>query len=264
MTVTGTHDTAAPPVAGDASTFPPHAECVRTLLGAGGFATLTTTTAEGYPYGSLAAYSALADGSLLLCLSDMAEHTTNARHDPRAGVLVAAKVDDGRDPLDEPRASVLGELRLHDASADEVERHLSVHPLASAYMEYEDFRWWRLQIVSARFVGGFGSMSWVSGAEVAAAVVDEVQRSARGAIDHMNADHADANLDMVRHLGGLRTATAAWVHAIDRRGVTLYAELPDALHTVRLGFTDAPLASPDEVRAAVVDLARRAREAGTP
>lgn len=139
--------------------------------------------------------------------------------------------------------------------------------LTSAYMDYTDFRWWRLAIGSARFVGGFGSMSWVTGDEIAAAVVDEVHRSSRGAIDHMNADHAHANLDMVRHLGGVHDATDARLHAIDRHGVTLYADRPSTtgtgvVQTVRLRFPSGPLASPEELRAAVVDLARRAREAG--
>lgn len=269
MTITGTptpsgttHDTASPPVAGDPASFAPHAECVRTLLGAGGFATLTTSTPAGYPYGSLAAYSTLADGSVLLCLSDMAEHTTNARHEPRAGLLVATVVGGDRDPLDAPRASILGELVVHDATPAEIDAHLAVHPTASAYMGYDDFCWWRLAIASARFVGGFGSMSWVTGDDIAAAVVDEVHRSSSGAVEHMNADHDDANLDMVRHLGGLAAATAARIHAIDRHGVTLSAELPGAVHTVRLRFPDGPLTAPEQLRSAVVDLARRAREAG--
>lgn len=281
--IASTHDTSAPPVAGDPTSFPTHAECVRTLLGDGGFATLTTSTVAGptadgstvdgsavdgstrggYPYGTLAAYSVMADGSILLCLSDMAEHTRNARADPRSGLLVTAKLDEGCDPLDEPRASILGDLRPHAATADDVERHLVVHPLAAAYLHYRDFSWWRLEIASARFVGGFSSMSWVTGAEVGAAVVDEVRRSSRPAIDHMNADHAEANLDMARHLGGLGAATSARIHALDRHGVTLYADVDDEVRTVRLRFPDGPLASAHEVRAAVVDLARRARAAAT-
>lgn len=260
MTITGdTHDTMAPPVVGDRSSFPSHAECVRTLLGAGGFASLATVTALGYPYASLVAYSMLPDGAVLMCLSDMAEHTQNARRDRRAGLLVAAPSDGDREPLDEPRVSVLGDLAPYDASADEIAHHLSVHPLTSAYMDYRDFCWWRLAIVSARFVGGFGSMSWVAGDELADAVVDEVQRGSAPAVDHMNADHADANLDMVRHLGGVTAATSATLHAIDRHGLTLYAHVDGVPHTVRLRFPDGPLASPADLRPAVVDLAHRAR-----
>jgi putative heme iron utilization protein len=256
-----THDTMAPALAGDPSSFPSHAECVRTLLGAGGFASLATVTADGYPYASLVAYSVLPDASVLMCLSDMAEHTQNARRVRRAGLLVNAPSDGGRDPLDEPRASILGDLAPHGATADEIAHHLSVHPLTSAYMDFSDFCWWRLAIVSARFVGGFGSMSWVSGDEIADAVVDEVLRGSGPAVDHMNADHADANLDMARHLGGVTAATSATLHAIDRHGLTLYAHVEGVPHTVRLRFPDGPLTSLAELRPAVVDLAHRARRA---
>ncbi len=264
MTIAGdipTHDAMAPPVAGDPTSFPSHAECVRTLLGPGGFAGLATVTYDGYPYASLVAYSMLDDGSVLMCLSDMAEHTQNARRERRAGLLVAASADGAREPLDEPRASVLGDLSPHDATPEQITGHLSVHPLTSAYMDFSDFCWWRMGIVSARFVGGFGSMSWVTGAEIAGAVVDEVQRGSGPAVDHMNADHADANLDMVRHLGGVTRATGATLHAIDRHGLTLHAHVGSVPHTVRLRFPDGPLASLADLRPAVVDLAHRARSA---
>lgn len=261
MTAPSAHDVGAPPVAGDPSNFPSHSELVRTLLADGGFASLTTLTDEGYPYGSLAAFSTLADGSAMLCISDMAAHTHNARRDPRAGLFVAAarSVDDTHDPLDEPRASIVGDLRPYEATPTEIERHLEVHPQTADYAHFDDFGWWRLSIVSARFVGGFGSMSWVDGASVADAVADPVLPHARPAIEHMNDDHADASLDMARELAGLPEATAATVHAIDRHGVTLYVDTPAGFRIARLPFADDPLDDPGQVRAAVVELTKRAR-----
>ena len=260
-TVSNAHDAEAPPVAGDASNFPSHAELVRTLLADGGFGSLTTLTEAGYPYGSLAAFSTLADGSPLLCISDMAAHTQNARRDARAGLFVAAEraPGDTHDPLDEPRASILGDLSLHDATDGEIAHHLEVHPQTAGYHHFDDFAWWKLTIVSARFVGGFGSMSWVDGTEVAAATADPVLPHARDAIEHMNADHAAATLDMARHLAGLTTATGATVHAIDRHGVTLYVDTEEGFRVARLPFADDPLDGVDQIRPAVVELAQRAR-----
>jgi putative heme iron utilization protein len=106
MTRADAHDADAAPVAGDPSSFPSHAELVRTLLADSGFGSLTTLTEDGYPYGSLVAFSTLDDGSALMCISEMAEHTRNARRDVRAGLFVAAadRAGDGtEDPLDEPR-----------------------------------------------------------------------------------------------------------------------------------------------------------------
>ncbi len=259
---------------GDADSFPDHAELVRTLLSIGRFATLTTTTtttttataagpaAPGFPYGSLVAYSVLADGSPLVCVSEFAEHTRNARADDRAGMLLTGlPVDDDADPLDRPRASLVGRLVPYEPTDAEVADHTQRHPGVVGYVTFPDFGWWRLSIDAARYVGGFGHMSWVSGAEIATAAADPVLADSASAVDHMNADHGDAVLDMARWIAGIPGATAARVHSIDRHGMTLYADLPgDApLATARVAFPDAPLTSSDDVRPAVVALAQRAR-----
>lgn len=258
------HDADAPTVAGDPSTFPTHAELVRTLLADGGFGSLTTLTESGHPYGSLVAFSTLGDGSVLVCISEMAEHTRNARRDARAGLFVATRpaAGHGSDPLDEPRASIIGDLSPHDATSEEIERHLAVHPQTARYADFADFGWWRLALMSARFVGGFGSMSWVTAEEVATATADPVSVASRGAVDHMNSDHATANLEIVRRLAGIESARAATVHAIDRHGITLYADTDDGVRMARIGFETGPLDDPADVRSAVVQLVQRARERG--
>lgn len=253
---------------GDASSFPDHASLVRTLLSVSTTATLTTIATAGdaeagLPYGSLVAHSVLGDGSPLVCISEMAEHTRNARADGRAGMLVTGvEVDASADPLDRPRASLLGRLVPYEPSADERARHLDLHPGARDYVDFPDFGWWRLEVRAARYVGGFGHMSWVTGADLAAAAPDEVLAGSGHAVAHMNDDHADACLDMVRHLAGVVTAVSARVHSIDRHGMTLYAEVPGSpLATVRIAFDGGPLGSPEDVRPAVVTLARRAAAA---
>lgn len=252
---------------GDAGTFPGHAELVRTMLSIGRFATLTTITATGHaepghPYGSLVAYSVLGDGSPLVCISEFAEHTRNAHACSRAGMLLTGlPVDDAADPLDRPRASLVGHLRPHLPTSDEQAAHVERHPGVVDYVDFPDFGWWRLEITAARYVGGFGHMSWVTGGEIAEATADPVLAGSQAAVEHMNADHAAACLDMVRWLAGVHDATAARVHSIDRHGLTLYADRTDGapLATARIAFPDAPLASADAVRGAVVVLARRAR-----
>jgi heme iron utilization protein len=253
---------------GDVDTFPPHAELVRTMLSSGRFATLTTVTAAGhaepgFPYGSLVAYSVLADGSPLMCISELAEHTRNAHADSRAGMLLTGlPVDDASDPLDRPRTSIVGHLQTYEPTAAERSEHIDRHPGALDYVDFPDFGWWRLEISSARYVGGFGHMSWVAGADVADAAPDPVLAGSQPAVAHMNLDHADACLDMARWLADIREAITARVHSIDRYGLTLYTEVPSstALVTARVAFPDAPLGSPDDVRSAVVVLAKQARQ----
>ena len=61
-------------------------------------AALATLTGAGDPWASLITYGALADGSLVLCLSRMAEHGRNLDADPRASVIIT-QPDAPEDPL---------------------------------------------------------------------------------------------------------------------------------------------------------------------
>jgi putative heme iron utilization protein len=255
------HDRGAPPVAGDAWSLPSHAVLARTLLGEGGYGSLATLTGTGHPYGSLVAYAVIDDGAPLLCISDMAEHTRNARADPKAGLLVAATAPAAdTDRLDEPRVSIVGELHPYEPTADERQRYLAVHPTAAGYIDFADFGWWRLAVDGARFVGGFGSMSWVGADELAAAEPDPVIPGAGPAVEHMNEDHRESSLDMARHLAGLGAASGATVAAIDSRGVTLHVTTPAGPRVARVAYLDGPVGDFVTMRDAVVALAVRARE----
>ncbi|MAT07034.1 MAG: hypothetical protein CL424_18525 [Acidimicrobiaceae bacterium] len=246
-------------IVGDVETLPSHAELIRTLLRHGGFGTLTTTTPDGHPYGSLVAYSVRDDGSPLVCISDLAEHTRFATAHPAAGLFVAGPTPSGGDPMDAPRVSLVGELRRCEPTPADVERHLDQHPGAGGYADWSDFGWWTLQVASGRFVGGFGIMSWVDADEIASAVADPIAATSLGAVEHMNVDHLDASLSIVRTLGRLPDATSARVRDIDRMGVTFAADAPAGWHFVRVVFPDGPLSDPAAVRGAVVELTRRAR-----
>lgn len=258
--MTATDHLGSLPFSGDAASFPSHAELIRTLLGAGGYATLTTNTPGGHPYGSLVAYSVLDDGSPLVCISEFAEHTKNARRSSQGGLFVSSPVPDDGDPMDAPRVSIIGTLELHALADDAAARHLAIHPSATEYAEWNDFNWWHLAIESARYVGGFGTMSWVDGEAIATAQPDPVIPHAQPAVAHMNADHADANLLIARHLGGAVDATSARVRDIDRRGMTLYTDGPAGMSVVRVAFAGGALETADDVRSAVVALTQSARD----
>ncbi|MEM9036056.1 MAG: DUF2470 domain-containing protein [Actinomycetota bacterium] len=261
MSPPSAHDAAAPPVAGDPSSFPSNAELARTLLGDGGHATLATLTDDGTPYPSLVAFSTLEDASLLVCISELAVHTRNARQRSEAGLLVAAAPGDG-DPLDEPRCSFVGRLEPVEITEEQRARHLDVHPQTSLYVDASDFGWWRMAPERVYFVGGFGWMGWVTGDELAAAEADPVLPHAAGAVAHMNDDHGDANLAMVRHLGAVDDVDSATMTSIDRHGVSLVASTSAGPRMVRLRFEDGPLTQPEQVRGAVVAMAKRAAEVG--
>jgi heme oxygenase (biliverdin-IX-beta and delta-forming) len=89
---------------------------------------------------------------------------------------------------------------------------------------------------------------------------DPVSRGAAGAIEHLNADHADALLEMAQGLGGLPEATAARCLDADSTGLDLVAETPAGEVAVRVDYEE-PIAEPGELRKATVKLAHRARAA---
>jgi heme iron utilization protein len=80
-----------------------------------------------------------------------------------------------------------------------------------------------------------------------------------GAIDHMNADHADAVLAYAQGLAGLRWAEQARLIALDSGGMTLEAMSGERREQARIAF-DAPVIDGEALRRATVELARRARD----
>ncbi|MEL6894003.1 MAG: DUF2470 domain-containing protein [Actinomycetota bacterium] len=256
------HETSGPPVLGDIGSFPSHAELARTLIEPGGMATLATLATSGHPYASIAPYSALVDGAPLICVSSLAEHTQYLRSDPRASVLVEATPAPGVDPLSEARVTMIGSFVPVDPTAEEIDRHLELHPFARNYVHFADFSWWRLEIANLRYVGGFGVMGWSTAEEYSTATADPIIPHATPMIDHLDADHGDACLDIVRHLAHVADAQSVSVSAIDRYGITFDARTTgDAETTVaRVAFADV-LERPDDVRAASVELVHRARHA---
>lgn len=268
MTTTEPIDTSAhlgglPAMTGDTDSLPSHAEQARTLLGPAGHATLTTVTDDGYPYGSLCAYSVDVDGAVWICISEIAAHTHNLRANPAGGLFVGAAVNaDEADPMNRPRLSLIGDWEPSDVPAAARQHHLDQHPPAHDYVDLPDFSFWRLRAERARFIGGFGTMSWFSVADLAAARLDEVASGSAHAVQHMNADHAESNLAIARTRGGATTASAAAMTGIDRFGVTLAATTPAGPQMVRVAFPE-PLGSADQIRSAVVELARECTAAAT-
>ncbi len=199
-------------------------------------------------------------GAPVVCISELAEHTINARRDRRASVLITESTAPGSDPLAAARLTLIGNLiELGEAPADLRQRYLDRHPSARFYIDYTDFSWWWLEPTALRFVGGFGHMSWVTAESYAAAQPDPLAATAAGICAHMNDDHADANLAYARDLLGASGASAARMTSVDRYGFTLTISEPGAAsRTGRLAF-DEPVSTGDEVRAKVVAMVGEAR-----
>jgi len=214
----------------------------------------------GYPYGSVATYGLDDAGNPIFFVSLMAEHTQNAIRDSRASLLVTEPVPEGADPLASGRATLMGPMtQVDDADRPAAQaRYLAANPTAEYYIGFGDFAFYRIDVTSIRYVGGYGRMSWVDATRYAASEPDPLAPAAAGIIGHMNADHAEAQILYCRHLAGRPDTTAATMSAVDRYGFEMVAEGPTGRAAVRLGFPE-PCSTGDEVRRAMVAMVAEAR-----
>jgi putative heme iron utilization protein len=241
---------------------PSHAERCRTLVAAQSRGALSTIAADpaGYPYGSVATYGLDDAGNPVFFVSLMAEHTQNAIRDPRASLLVTEPVPAGADPLASGRATLMGLLSAVDDAGRPAaqERYLAANPAAEYYIDFGDFAFYRLDVESIRYVGGYGRMSWVDAGRYAVAEPDPLAGAAAGIIGHMNADHAAAQVLYCRHLAGRPDTIEATMSAVDRYGFEMVAVSPVGRAAVRLGFPE-PCSTGDEVWKAMVAMVAEAR-----
>jgi heme iron utilization protein len=236
------------------------AEEARALVASTNVATLATHSADGYPWASLVAFGSLeAAGSPVLFVSRLAEHARNLERDGRAS-LVVADPNPGSDVLACGRVTLAGTAERPDPELADMARdaYVAAVPSAKAYLDFRDFSLWILGVERVRWVGGYGRMDSVDADSYAAAETDPVARAAGGAKAHLNDDHADALLVMAQTLGGYPDATAAACTSIDRYGLDLELDTPRGPAATRIGFAER-VDAPDGLRAATVELARRAR-----
>jgi putative heme iron utilization protein len=218
---------------------------------AGTLATLDRLS--GYPFASLVNVATDLDGSPIILVSRLSTHTANIERDGRASILLAAG---GKgDPLAHPRLTVLGEFIRHDDDPRLRRRFLARHPKSELYAGFADFSFWRMTAVSAHLNGGFARAADLTAQDVLSNLdsADDLIAAEESAVEHMNADHADAVALYATKLAG--AAEGDWrVTGVDPEGFDL--ALGDA--TVRLSFphriTDAA-----GLRSVLKDLAERAR-----
>jgi putative heme iron utilization protein len=235
------------------------AEEARAIVASHSLGTLSTLTADGDPWGSLVSYGQLADGSPVLLVSTLAEHGRNLRLDPRASLVVAERAEGG-DPLDSGRVTLAGRAEPPAGKEAAAARaaFLAAAESARYYIDFGDFALYVLRVERVRWVGGFGRMDSAGADAYRAAEPDPVAKSAAYAVRHLNDDHADALLAMATGPGGFTDATAATCRRADRYGLDLWVTTPRGKGPVRVGFAE-PCTTPDGLRAATVELARRAR-----
>jgi putative heme iron utilization protein len=243
---------------GEAS-MPSHAERARTLVASKSSGALSTIALDppGYPYGSQVVYAPVGASPVFL-FSKLAEHTKNLEADPRASLLVVESELAGEEVLARGRVTLVGTCRRVDDRARVEEVFLARHPGARRYAAFADFSFWELAVESARWVGGFGRMSWIDADAWREAEGDPLLDAAPGILAHMNEDHGDACVAFARAFSNLGAATSARMVAVDRYGFDLSVETPQGVQVARVAFP-RPVSRAEEVRKALVAMVRDAR-----
>jgi len=207
----------------------------------------------GAPYASLVALATDHDGSPVLLISDLADHTKNLREDDRISLLVTG---DGNheDPLAGERLSLQGRLERSDLPSLRL-RYLAKHPKASLYADFGDFGFYRMTIDKAHLVAGFGRIHWIDGKVLTVPSSEALIAAEADIVFHMNDDHADALQLYATELLGL--VDGAWrMTGVDREG----ADLRKDNQVARLPFGRQVEDSTD-VRKELIRLVNKARDA---
>ncbi len=207
----------------------------------------------GFPFGSLMPYALDARGCPIILISSMAMHTQNLQADSRASLFVS-QPDVSGDPLGAARVTLMG--RTRPAASDARSVYLKLHENAQYWIDFTDFSLTQLEVEDVYYIGGFGVMGWISCSEYQQAGPDPLADEAPRIIAHMNADHADALLQITRVFSGLE-ADEARMTAVDRLGFEVRLKTVGRVHGTRIPFP-AEVKTVEECRRTLVEMSRRA------
>jgi len=240
---------------------PSFAERARTLVHLGRIGSLSTLSRKqpGFPFGSVMPYSVDERGRPIFLISTMAMHTQNLKAEPRASLLVTQFNAEG-DPLGAARVTLLGnavtvtEPELAQARKLYLERYAN----SKYWVDYEDFSFYKMDIVDVYYVGGFGVMGWVAASEYGAAQPDPLADAMAGIIEHMNADHKDSLVLLARKFAGIEAEEAAMT-SVDRLGFQVRLKTAEGVRGARIAFP-REVSSSAETRSVLVEMVDLARQ----
>jgi putative heme iron utilization protein len=173
-------------------------------------------------------------GRPIFLISTMAMHTQNLQADPRASLLVT-QPDASGDPLGASRVTLVGNvLAIPEPEVVQARKlYLARYDNSKYWVDFEDFSFYRMDIVDVYYVGGFGVMGWVSASEYAQARPDPLADAAADIIRHMNADHGDALILLARAFAQIESQEATMT-AVDRLGFHVRLKTKDGMRGTRI------------------------------
>ena len=211
------------------------------------------TQKDGQPFVSLVTPALAPDGSVLMFLSTLSEHTRQLKAEPRCSLMVMGEAASAN-PQTAPRVTLTGLAAIEPDQALKA-RWLAVHPYAQLYAEFGDFALWRIRPVAAQLVGGFARAFRLKASDIAPepAAMAAILEAEADIIAHCNADHTDAMSLIAGGAGRWRMV------ACDVDGCDLALEA-EQLYVKRIAWS-GPVTDSAAVRQELVRLTRAARQA---
>jgi len=230
-----------------------NAQEARLMLRSHRYGVLSTISKKfsGYPFGSITPYLVDHDGSLLILISLLAEHTKNILNDPRASLIT----HDQRDPhiQTQGRVTALGNAELEPERERAALRYLRYFPEAGSYFSMHDFSFYRIRPNAIRYIGGFGRIHWVDMENYALQPYPLIEQES-DVIAHMNADHQDTMRNYCSHYHQF-TALDVEMLGIDIDGFDVRADG----QVFRFDFAQ-PVTDAQQARTILVEMARAAKQ----
>ena len=213
---------------------------------------------SGFPFGSVMPYGLDDHGRPIFLISTMAMHTQNLQADPRASLLVMQEDSEG-EPLGASRVTLVGNVlpvpRTESATARDL--YLERHANSKYWVDFEDFSFYRMNVVDVYYVGGFGVMGWVSASDYDQSQPDPLADAMTEIIQHMNADHKDALVLLARKFARV-ASTEATMTAVDHLGFHVRLKTSDGMRGARIAFL-REAKNPAEARNVLVEMVQQAR-----
>ena len=135
--------------------------------------------------------------------------------------------------------------------------YLARHANSKYWIDFEDFSFYRMDVVDVYYVGGFGVMGWVSAAEYDRSQPDPLADSMAEIIRHMNADHKDALVLLARKFARIESQEATMT-AVDRLGFHVRLKTPDGIRGARIAFLPE-VSNPARLGKVLVEMVQQAR-----
>jgi putative heme iron utilization protein len=252
---------------------PSFSERARTLVHLGRIGSLSTVSRKqpGFPFGSIMPYGLDESGRPIFLISTMAMHTQNLKADPRASLLVtqldgdgdplgASRVTLNGDPFGASRVTLIGNVLTVPKSeiAEARELYLARYANSKYWVDFNDFSFYRMEVVDVYYVGGFGVMGWVEASDYDQAKPDALADVAAGIIEHMNTDHKDALILLAGASADAPPQEAAMT-SVDRLGFHVRLKTTEGVRGARVAFL-REVTNANDARKVLVEMVQQARQ----